>query len=95
VALLQAHRSPVSIAWWSLWTVALRVIIVWLYNNTGKTVYAAALFHTTINETWQLFPIQGSFFDPRVTGAITALVAAAVVVLWGPRTLVRRTSTLH
>jgi membrane protease YdiL (CAAX protease family) len=83
VALLQAHRSLAWIAWWSLWTVALRVIIVWLYDNTGKSVFAAALFHATINVTWQLFPIQGSFFDPRVTGAITAFVAVAVIVVWG------------
>jgi hypothetical protein len=71
------------IAWWSFWTVALRVILVWLYNNTGRSVFATALFHTTINVTWQLFPIQGSFFDPRVTGPITAFVAAAILVL-GP-----------
>ena len=87
VALLQAHRSLEWIAWWSLWTVALRVIIVWLYNNTCKSVFAAALFHTTINVTWQLFPIRGSFFDPHVTGLITAILAATVVAIWGPRTL--------
>jgi len=89
VALRQADRSWEWIAWWSLWTVALRVIIVWLYNNTGKSVFAAALFHSTINVTWQLFPIRGSFFDPRVTGLITAFVAATVVVIWGPRSLRR------
>ena len=94
-ALLQAHRSLVWIGWWSLWTVALRVIVVWLYNNTGKSVFAAALFHTTINVTWQLFPIQGSSFDPRVTGAITAFVAAIVIGVWGPRTLARRAVTFH
>ncbi|MGB6720212.1 MAG: CPBP family intramembrane glutamic endopeptidase [Terracidiphilus sp.] len=95
VALLQAHRSLEWIAWWSLWTVALRVIIVWLYNNTCKSVFAAAVFHTTINVTWQLFPIRGSFFDPHVTGPITAIFAAAVVVIWGPRTLAGRTVILH
>jgi len=95
VALLQVHRPLVWIAWWSLWTVASRVIITWLYNNTGKSVFAAALFHATINVTWQLFPIQGSFFDPRVTGAITAFVAGAVVIVWGPRTLARREVTFH
>jgi hypothetical protein len=95
VALLQAHRSLEWIAWWSLWTVALRFIIVWLYNNAGKSVFAAVLFHTTINVTWQLFPIQGSFFDPRVTGIITALVAAAVIIFWEPRTLARREVTFH
>jgi len=43
--LMQAHRSPAWIAWWSLYTVALRVLIVWLYNNTGRSVFAAILYH--------------------------------------------------
>lgn len=89
VPLLEAHRSLVFIAWWSLGTVATRVIIVWLYNNTGRSVFVAALFHTMVNLTWQLFPINGSYFDPRVTGLITAIVAVVVVIIWGPRTLAR------
>jgi hypothetical protein len=88
--LLQAHRSPVWIAWWSLGTVATRVILVWLYNNTGKSVFAAALFHMTINVTWQLFPVAGSFWDPRLSGLIMAAVAAIITILWGPRTLTGR-----
>jgi membrane protease YdiL (CAAX protease family) len=87
VALVQAHRPLAWIAWWSLFTVAARVLIVWLYNNTGGSVFAAALFHMTIDVTWQLFPVHGSYYDPRVTGVITAVVAAIVVVVWGPRTL--------
>ena len=89
VALLEVHRSLAFIAWWSLGTVAARVIIVWLYNNTGKSVFVAALFHTMINLTWQVFPINGSYYDPRVTGIITAIVAVVVVIVWGPRTLAR------
>src|SRR5450432_2832247 len=50
--LLQAHRSLAWIAWWSVGTVAARVILVWLYDNTGKSVFGAALFHMTINVTW-------------------------------------------
>jgi membrane protease YdiL (CAAX protease family) len=89
VALVQAHRSPTWIAWWCLGTVATRVVMVWLYNNTGRSVFAAALFHATINVTWMLFPVQGSYFDPRVTGSIMAFVAAMVAVIWEPRTLTR------
>ncbi len=87
VPLLEAHRSLGFIAWWSLGTVAARVIIVWLYNNTGRSVFVAALFHTMVNLTWQVFPINGSYYDPRVTGLITAIVAVVVVIVWGPRTL--------
>ena len=80
VALVQAQRSAGWIAWWCLNTVATRVVMVWLYNNTGKSVFAAALFHTTINVTWMMFPVRGSYFDPRVVGLIMAFVAAIVTV---------------
>ncbi len=89
IGLVQAHRSVEWIAWWSLGTVAMRVILVWLYNNTGKSVFATALFHMTINVTWLSFPVNGSYFDPRITGLILALAAAIISVLWGPRTLAR------
>jgi membrane protease YdiL (CAAX protease family) len=80
IALLEAHRAVEWIAWWTLFTVAARVIMVWLFNNTGKSVFGMALFHMTLNVTWQLFPIQGSFYDYRVTGLIMAAVAVMVVV---------------
>lgn len=89
IPLLSVPRSPAWIAWWSLGTVANRVIIIWLYNNTGRSVFIATLFHAMINVTWQLFPINGSYYDPRVTGFISAVVAVVVVIGWGPRTLVR------
>ncbi|MDF1613272.1 CPBP family intramembrane glutamic endopeptidase [Stygiobacter electus] len=89
IGLTQTHRSMTWIAWWSLGTVALRVIMVWLYNNTEKSVSAVALFHMTINVTWQLFPVNGSYYDPRVTGTITALVAVIIIIFWDPRNLVR------
>lgn len=92
VALAQAGRSMGWIAWWSLGTVASRVVIVWLYNNTARSVLIAALFHATENLTWQLFPVQGSYYDPRVTGLIMLVVAMTVVYLWGPRTLAGRES---
>jgi len=36
------------------------------------------------------FPNFGSHYDPVVTGAIAAAVAAVVVAAWGPATLARR-----
>jgi len=89
IPLWEAQRSVVFIAWWSLGTVAYRVIITWLYNNTGRSVFVAVLFHAMINVTWQLFPINGSYYDPRVTGLISAAVVVILVIGWGPRTLVR------
>lgn len=80
VPLAQAHRSAAWIAWWTLGTLSQRVIMVWLYNRTGRSVFGESLFHASTNLVWQLFPISGSFYDPRVYCPILALVAAALVV---------------
>jgi len=83
IGLAEAHRSLEFVAWWTLGTISMRVIIVWLYNATGRSVFVAALVHAMSNLTWQLFPINGSFYDPRVTGLILAVVAALVIVVQG------------
>jgi membrane protease YdiL (CAAX protease family) len=84
IGLVEAHRSVEWIAWWTLYTVAIRVIMVWLFNQTGGSVFGMILFHMTINVTWLLYPVGNSFFDPRVTGLILAAIAASVVLVWGP-----------
>ncbi len=90
VPLMQAHRSASWIAWWSLYTVALRVLIVWLYNNTGNSVFGAALFHAFTNVSGIIFAY---YYDPRITGTIIAVAAAIVIVVWGPRTLAEHRET--
>jgi len=77
VPLAEAHRSFAFVAWWTLGTVGMRVIIVWLYNATGGSVFAATLVHAMSNVCWQMFPVNGSFYDPRVMGLI--LTAAALL----------------
>jgi len=89
VPLLQAHRTPPWIAWWCLYSVAARVLIVWLYNSAGKSVFASALIHAMLNISWMLFPVEGSHFDPRFAGPVMAFAAAVVTVFLGPRTLAR------
>lgn len=94
IPLLQADRSLDWIAAWTLGTVALRVLTVWLYNNTGRSVFAASVFHAMCNLSWQLFPINGSAYDARIIGPLEALVALAVVVIWSARTLTPRVDDL-
>ena len=92
IGLAEAHRSLEFVAWWTLATISMRVIVVWLYNNTGRSVFVAALVHAMSNLAWQLFPVNGSFYDPRVTGLILVLVAALIVVVWGSKTLTRKSA---
>jgi membrane protease YdiL (CAAX protease family) len=87
---IQAHHGLAWIAWQhGVYAVALRILIVWLYNNTGKSVFATILVHDTDNVSWSLFPNYGSHYDPAVTGAIAVIAAVIVTFLWGSRTLAR------
>lgn len=84
VALAEAHRSLEWIAWWSLGTIAVRLIMVWLYLEAGRSVFVIALFHMSQNVCWQLYPVRGSYYDPFLF-ALIASGAALAVVLTRPR----------
>jgi uncharacterized protein len=70
-------------------TVALRVLLVWIYNNTRGSVFAATALHDMTNVGEFLFPIYGSYFDAFVFFVIAGITAVIVAVVWGPRTLTR------
>lgn len=88
---VQAGQTWSWIAGQRGYSVALRVLIVWIYNNTGRSVPAAVLFHAMDNvSVYVLFPDDGDgHYEPAVTAALTAAAAAIVTVLWGARTLDR------
>jgi membrane protease YdiL (CAAX protease family) len=90
IPLLQAGRAFDWIVAWTLGTLGLRILTVWIYNNTGRSVFATAVFHAVCNLSWQLFPIAGSAYDARITGPLEALAALVVITIWGARTLSRR-----
>ncbi len=89
IPFVQTHNPASWVVWQCLKTVAMRIVIVWIYNNTGKSVLAATLYHAADNLSWSLFPNYGSHYDPFVTGLITWLTAATVAFAWGAKTLAR------
>ena len=66
-----------------------RVLIVWIFNNTGKSVFAATLFHAVDNTALVIFPEIGAIKPWGSAMSCGLVIVAAVVVtqLWGPRTL--------
>jgi len=86
---MQAGHGAAWIFWQCANTVALRVLIVWAYNNTGKSVFAASLFHAMINMSVFLFPNYGSHYDPAAAFVFTGSAAAAAVRVWGAPSLAR------
>ncbi|MDQ2903594.1 MAG: CPBP family intramembrane glutamic endopeptidase [Ktedonobacteraceae bacterium] len=70
-------------------TIGLRILMVWLYNNTGKSLFAVIIFHAMINVGEFSFPNYGSHYDPVIAAAITAVIAIIIIFLWGSKTLAR------
>lgn len=89
----QVHPSVSWVSGQCLFTVAFRVVLVWLYNNTGRSVFAVSVSHAMYNVAWQLFPNRGSNYDPWIVAAITGLVALVVTLGWGAQTLSGRSSS--
>lgn len=82
-SLVQAGRAVGWIAWWALGTVAMRVLLVWLHERGGESVFLVALAHATSNVAWQSFPVHGSHYDVRVGAVVTLLAAALLPPLGG------------
>ncbi len=68
-----------------------RVLVAWIFNNTGKSVFAAILFHAADNTALVTLPeVQAISPWGAVVHCSLVLVAAVVVtLLWGPETLAR------
>jgi len=90
-SIIQQGHNLTWIAWATLGTVAVRVLIVWIYNNTGNSLFACILFHTLMNSGRPLFPrdgIHNPLVDyPDIHYLIIAIAAGIVVFLWGSKTL--------
>ena len=83
---LQGGHDVGWIAWHHVvGAMALRVLIVWGYSNTGS-VLAAVVMHTMDNLSWQVSSASAPY-DPAITGPIYGTAAVLVTLLWGARTL--------
>lgn len=87
VPFIQTGHDTQWIIWQCVFSLWLRVLIVWVYVNNRRSVLAAVLLHTMSNLAVFLFPIYGSYYDPMIASAIMAVIGALVVALWGGRTL--------
>jgi membrane protease YdiL (CAAX protease family) len=73
--------SPIDwVVWQSMKTVAMRVIMIWIYTRTGRSVFAAILYHTTDNVGWSLFPNFATHYDPAVTGLLNGVVVIIIIL---------------
>lgn len=84
-SILQSGQDMTLIVLGVFNAVAIRVLWVWLFNNTGGSVCAIIIVHAVTNVCSSYVPnIPTSANAPSVV-----LLAVLVVVLWGPTTLTR------
>ena len=88
VPLLEVGSTLPWIVGWLAGTMAQRVLMVWLYNTTGRSVFAISVFHALVNVSESLLPNNGAP-DPAVSGTVLSMMAALVAFVWGPKTLAR------
>jgi membrane protease YdiL (CAAX protease family) len=62
-----------------LFTVGFRVVIAWIYSVSGRSLFAAVVCHAAYNTAWQLFPNQGSGYNPLIAAGLTWVVVGMVV----------------
>ena len=90
--MIQVGQTPMLMIWGTLGTVGFRILNVWLYNNTGKSIFGIILFHAMSNTGRSVFPGGRSYYelaDGAVGYSIIAVTAVIVTVLWGSKTLAR------
>ena len=71
--------------------VSTRVLIAWVYNNSGRSVFAATLFHAAGNALMITLPDTSATgaLGPAISCGLVLSAAIVVTLLWGPQTLAR------
>lgn len=90
-----SNLSPFWIAWQLIYVAATRILFVWIYNNTDKSIFAVVMLHSLFNSVWFLFPrntdwvevVRPVFYNPTDLAIITITMAIIVTFLWGSKTL--------
>lgn len=89
-----SYQSGLGVGTLAFWLfmvgiVPLTLVFTWIYNNTGRSILAAILFHAMINFSGELVAV-----TPRadtISTAVWVVAAIAIVMGWGPKTLAGRT----
>lgn len=81
---ISGGNSPMWIFWQCAYTVVLRMLIVWTYTWTDRSLFAAITVHALSNVCWNLFPANGSGYDPMYTTiTLAAVLAVAAIAMRG------------
>jgi len=76
----------------TLLTISFRILTIWIYNNTGHSVFATILFHAVTNTGRSVFPGSRAGIelgDAAIAYSIVMFTAFLVAAFWDAETLTR------
>ncbi|MCK4900539.1 MAG: CPBP family intramembrane metalloprotease [Anaerolineales bacterium] len=79
--------EPVWIAGQLISMLAIRILISWIFNNTGKSVFATVLIHTVYNVCTIMVPSFYTSLGNSITSILIIISSVIVVFFWGSETL--------
>ena len=82
-----AGHDPARVIWQVISLIAIRILIVFLFNNTGKSVFAAILFHTLYNLCTILITSFYTAAGHQLISILILISAILVIILWDTNTL--------
>jgi membrane protease YdiL (CAAX protease family) len=70
-----------------LFLVGWRILIVWVYNNTGKSLFGTILFHTVGNVAGTILPILKDPLGPVISAVFVIIIIVFILKVWDFHTL--------
>jgi hypothetical protein len=67
--------------------IGLRIIQVWIYNNTGKSLFATILFHAVYNVAVAALPVYETPLGPVISAVLMIIIVVIIMMVWDPQTL--------
>ena len=72
-----------------LGTIFFSIIFTWIYNNTGRSILAVLLLHTTGNLSHFIFPVGATTWGGLYSVILNVVVVIIILIIWGPKRMVR------
>jgi len=87
-----ARTIQQAIPMWEIMVQAtvLAIAYTWLFNNTKGSILVAMLFHAVNSLTGEMIPYWTTEIGRLIHLAILLVVVGAIVLIWGPKTLIRK-----
>lgn len=70
----------------------LSILFTWLYNNTGRSVLVVMVFHTSVNVSYWIIPINSTFTGPIYYTIMLGIIVILIIIFYGSNELIRTKS---